>query len=81
MSLDVISESLVPSREEHLNPLVSLDFDGLLESPIQIHQDAKEGCGGRLWPAGMLLSQYLLVKHRKTMAHKTMLVYPLLSVQ
>ncbi|PSK53132.1 Protein-lysine N-methyltransferase rrg1 [Elsinoe australis] len=37
-----------------------VDFDGLLKTPLRLHEDLKEGCGGQLWPAGMVLSKHLL---------------------
>ncbi|KAK8158567.1 putative methyltransferase-domain-containing protein [Phyllosticta citrichinensis] len=41
-----------------------LDFDGLLaHRPLELHEDLKGGCGGQLWPAGMVLSRYLLRKY------------------
>ncbi|KAB2575090.1 putative nicotinamide n-methyltransferase protein [Lasiodiplodia theobromae] len=42
----------------------SIDFDGLLSSPLKLHEDLKGGCGGQLWPAGMVLSRYLLRQHK-----------------
>lgn len=47
-------------------------FDGLLSSPIKLHEDLKNGCGGQLWPAGMVLAKYLLRKHRDSLQNKTM---------
>ncbi|KAK8237110.1 putative methyltransferase-domain-containing protein [Phyllosticta capitalensis] len=43
----------------------SLDFDGLLPAhrPLRLHEDLKGGCGGQLWPAGMVLARYLLRKY------------------
>lgn len=38
----------------------NIDFDGLLNPPLKLHEDLKEGCGGQLWPAGMVLAKYCL---------------------
>lgn len=40
----------------------SLTFDGLLDEPgLRVHEDGGEaGCGGKLWPAGNLLSTYMI---------------------
>ncbi|OQO02796.1 hypothetical protein B0A48_11079 [Cryoendolithus antarcticus] len=37
-----------------------VDFDGLLDPPLLLHEDLAQGCGGQLWPAGMMLAGYLL---------------------
>ncbi|KAG9190726.1 protein N-lysine methyltransferase METTL21A [Alternaria panax] len=47
-----------------------IDFDGLLSPPLKLHEDLKNGCGGQLWPAGMVLSKYMLQKHRDDVAGK-----------
>lgn len=41
-----------------------LTFDGLLADPgLAVHEDGGEaGCGGKLWPAGELLSRYMIRK-------------------
>ncbi|KAI1270744.1 putative methyltransferase-domain-containing protein [Xylariaceae sp. FL1019] len=37
------------------------DFGGLLQGPkLKLHEDLKDGCGGQLWPAGMVLTRWLL---------------------
>ncbi|EOD49237.1 putative nicotinamide n-methyltransferase protein [Neofusicoccum parvum UCRNP2] len=41
----------------------AVDFDGLLAPPLKLHEDLAGGCGGQLWPAGMVLSRYLLRQH------------------
>jgi hypothetical protein len=43
----------------------SIDFDGMLSPPLLLHEDLKGGCGGQLWPAGMVLSKYMLRYHRE----------------
>ena len=59
-----ISEDLVQSPRHKAAGISSIDFDGLLELPLKLHEDLKEGCGGQLWPAGMVLSKYMLRQHR-----------------
>lgn len=51
-----------------------LDFDGLLPTPLKLHEDLSNGCGGQLWPAGMVLSKYMLRKHRSDLKGRTMSV-------
>ena len=57
---DEITEDLVPSRSERLDATISLDFAGLLNPALTLKQDLTDGCGGKTWPAGMVLSSYLL---------------------
>lgn len=42
----------------------NLTFDGLLQEPgLKVFEDGgAAGCGGKLWPAGELLSKYLIRK-------------------
>lgn len=54
--------------------VTSIDFDGLLQTPLKLHEDLSEGCGGQLWPAGMVLSKYMLRMHKDTVKGKTMFV-------
>jgi hypothetical protein len=42
------------------------DFDGLLDAPIKLHEDLAKGCGGQIWPAGDLLTKYILRKYKNT---------------
>ena len=60
---DIFSLLIVPDREHKAAGTISTDFDGLLPTPIDLHEDLKEGCGGQLWPAGMSLSKYMLKYH------------------
>lgn len=68
-----VSQDLVPPA--HIKPAgVSLvDFDGLLSSPLKLHEDLKNGCGGQLWPAGMVLSKYMLKRHKHDLTGKTIM--------
>ncbi|KAL9106394.1 MAG: hypothetical protein Q9227_008595 [Pyrenula ochraceoflavens] len=70
-----IGESFVPSQHHKQAAITTLDLDGLLHPPIQLKEDLKEGCGGQLWPAGMVLAKYLLRYHRYDLIAKTMHVF------
>jgi hypothetical protein len=50
----------------------TLDFEGLLSTPLRLHEDLKGGCGGQLWPAGMVLSRYMLREHREDLRDAVM---------
>lgn len=54
-----ISEDLVPSTVSTPSQEVILAFDGLLNPPLILQTNETE-CGGKLWPAGMVLTEYLL---------------------
>ena len=47
-----------------------VDFSGLLASPLRLHEDLANGCGGQLWPAGMTLAKHMLRYHRDDL-HKS----------
>ncbi|KAJ5570761.1 hypothetical protein N7535_004421 [Penicillium sp. DV-2018c] len=66
-----ISESLAPPRERKAAATTDLTFDGLLQQPLLLKEDLKDGCGGQLWPAGMVLSRYLLTRHTTDLSNKT----------
>ncbi|OJJ49507.1 hypothetical protein ASPZODRAFT_958567 [Penicilliopsis zonata CBS 506.65] len=66
-----LSESLVPPRDLKTAGISSVTFDGLLEVPLHLKEDLKEGCGGQLWPAGMVLAKYLLRQHKSDLIDKT----------
>ncbi|MCJ1404988.1 hypothetical protein MMC11_008214 [Xylographa trunciseda] len=55
-----ISEDFLPSRPAKPPGTTNLSFSGLLSPPLRLHEDLKDGCGGQLWPAGMVLARYLL---------------------
>ena len=55
-----ISEDLVPVRPAKVAGQSSISFSDLLRPPLLLHEDLKEGCGGQLWPAGMVLAEHLL---------------------
>jgi hypothetical protein len=55
-----IPESLIPSPT-HLQPrITTTSLDGLLPTPLRLKEDLTEGCGGKLWPAGMVLARYMV---------------------
>ncbi|KAL4963179.1 putative methyltransferase-domain-containing protein [Aspergillus stella-maris] len=66
-----IDESLVPAREIKQAGQSHVSFDGLLQRPLLLKEDLKDGCGGQLWPAGMVLSKYMLRRHRSSLIDKT----------
>lgn len=70
-----ISESLVPARKIKGIGHSNVSFDGLLDEPLLLKEDLAKGCGGQLWPAGMVLARYLLRQHRSGLADKTMFVF------
>lgn len=70
-----VSQSLVPPRNVKSVSVSVVDFDGLLTEPLRLKEDLKNGCGGQLWPAGMVLAKYTLRRHQTDFAHKSMFVY------
>jgi hypothetical protein len=68
-----VSEDLVPSRTEQQSQIVTLNFKGLLNPPLKLQTDVSE-CGGQLWPAGMVLAEYLLRNKMDELRGKTMFV-------
>ncbi|KAL4917047.1 putative methyltransferase-domain-containing protein [Aspergillus aurantiobrunneus] len=67
-----ISECLVPAREFKQAGQRRVSFGGLLERPLILKEDLKQGCGGQLWPAGMVLAKYML-QLRSSLVDKTIL--------
>jgi predicted nicotinamide N-methyase len=67
-----VSEDLVAPAPMKSASVTTIDFDGLLSTPLKLHEDLKNGCGGMLWPAGMVLSKYLLRSHKESLAGKEM---------
>ncbi|MCJ1484690.1 hypothetical protein MMC06_004863, partial [Schaereria dolodes] len=62
-----LSEDLIPSQPSKAPGTTSISFDNLLSPPLKLHEDLKEGCGGQMWPAGMVLAQYLLARKEECM--------------
>ncbi|KAL2416108.1 hypothetical protein ABEF91_003943 [Exophiala dermatitidis] len=61
-----MATNLVPERANKTASTTSLTFDSLLpdSAPLLLHEDLQEGCGGQLWPAGMVLAKYMLTYHK-----------------
>jgi hypothetical protein len=55
----------LPAYKEASTTLVN--FSNLLEPPLQLHEDLKSGCGGQLWPAGVVLAQHMLRYHKNSL--------------
>ncbi|KAF2635832.1 hypothetical protein P280DRAFT_410799 [Massarina eburnea CBS 473.64] len=55
-----VSVDLVPPAVIKSAGVSEVDFDGLLSPSLKLQEDLKNGCGGQLWPAGMVLGKYLL---------------------
>jgi hypothetical protein len=60
----IIGEDLTPLPEYKAASTTSINFSGLLEPPLKLHEDLTSGCGGQLWPAGVVLAQQMLRYHR-----------------
>ncbi|KAH7125201.1 putative methyltransferase-domain-containing protein [Dendryphion nanum] len=65
-----VSADLVPPAVLKAAGVSEVDFDGLLSPPLKLQEDLKNGCGGQLWPAGMVLGKYMLRKHREDLLDK-----------
>ena len=59
-----ISEDFVPSPTHKAAETNTIDFDGLLQPGLTLHQNLATGNGGQAWPAGIVLAKYLLRKKR-----------------
>lgn len=57
-----LSEDLVVSPIHKAKQTNAVDFDGLLTPPLVLHEDLAKGNGGQAWPAGMILTKYILRK-------------------
>ena len=53
-------EDFVEAPERVVASIKTVDFGGLLDPPLLLHEDLADGCGGMLWPAGMRLAKYLI---------------------
>lgn len=60
--LGIVSEDFLPIPDQENLGNSNLTFEGLLEEPgLQVYEDGgATGCGGKLWPAGELLSTYMI---------------------
>ncbi|KAI9847136.1 MAG: hypothetical protein M1838_000993 [Thelocarpon superellum] len=71
----VFPEDLVRSPTHKTSGIRSVDFDGLLTPPLRLAEDLRHGCGGQVWPAGMVLARYLLRVRREQLQEKNMFVW------
>lgn len=69
-----VGEDLVQSPEHKTAQTGSIDFDGLLQPGLLLREDLANGNGGQAWPAGMVLTKYLLRKKRDEMRASSMSV-------
>ena len=67
-----VSEDLFPLPSPKTAGQTQFSFSGHLDPPLVLHEDLKDGCGGQAWPAGMLLTRFLLRK-KYELRGKTML--------
>ena len=75
-----ITEDLTPLPIYKAASTTSIDFSKLLDPPLQLHEDLKSGCGGQLWPAGMVLAQNMLRYHKNSLKDARMYVAILISL-
>lgn len=68
-----VSEDLICSRPLEAPTVTTTDLDGALDTPLKILENFTE-CGGRVWPAGVVLARYLLRRHADGLQEKTMSV-------
>lgn len=68
-----ISTILIPPAHIKSAGTASETFSGLLSTALLLHEDLREGCGGQLWPAGMVLSTYMLKYHKQSLFGKSMI--------
>ncbi|KAI5240859.1 hypothetical protein E4T42_08245 [Aureobasidium subglaciale] len=66
-----IGEELVPVREQEHIGVMTVDLEGLLQTPLRLEEDLTKGCGGMLWPAGMVMAKYLMRQDRDLFRDKT----------
>jgi protein N-lysine methyltransferase METTL21A len=71
----VVDEDLVQSPAHKAAETGSIDFDGLLQTGLLLHQDLTHGNGGQAWPAGVVLTKYLLRRKRDELQNSTMSVF------
>lgn len=69
-----IGEEITPLPTYKTASTTTINFSNLLCPPLQLHEDLKSGCGGQLWPAGMVLAQQMLRYHRNNLKHARMWV-------
>lgn len=70
-----MGEDLTPLPEYKAAITTALDFSGLLAEPLKLHEDLATGCGGQLWPAGMVLAKHMLRYHGGKLENARMWVF------
>ncbi|KHJ32454.1 putative n2n2-dimethylguanosine trna methyl transferase [Erysiphe necator] len=68
-----VREDLTPIPSYKTASTISHHFTNLLTTPIQLHEDLKSGCGGQLWPAGMVLAKHMLRYHKNSLTEARIL--------
>ncbi|KAK6396626.1 hypothetical protein LTR65_008524 [Meristemomyces frigidus] len=68
-----VRQDLVSSPLHKQASTFALDFDGLLDVPLRLHEDVAKGNGGQAWPAGRVLAKYLLRKKRDELKHSSIM--------
>ncbi|TVY23729.1 Protein-lysine N-methyltransferase [Lachnellula hyalina] len=68
-----IGEDFTPVPTYKAASTTFIDLSNLLEPPLQLHEDLKSGCGGQLWPAGMVLAKQMLRYHRNSLRNARIL--------
>lgn len=53
---------------------IEVSFSGLLSTPVRLHEDLAHGCGGQLWPAGIILAKHMLRYHQNDLRQSRMWV-------
>ncbi|KUJ15627.1 uncharacterized protein LY89DRAFT_647452 [Mollisia scopiformis] len=69
----VVGEDLTPIPQYKAASTTSIDFSNLLEIPLKLHEDLTSGCGGQLWPAGMVLGHHMLRHHKDSLRNARIL--------
>ncbi|POS86089.1 hypothetical protein EPUL_001036, partial [Erysiphe pulchra] len=63
----LIGDDFTPIPHYKVASTFSHDFSNLLTTPIRLHEDLTSGCGGQLWPAGMVLAKHMLRYHKNSL--------------
>ncbi|CAK7198201.1 Protein-lysine N-methyltransferase efm6 [Sporothrix eucalyptigena] len=68
-------EAIAPLPEYKIAGETAVGFDGLLKpaADLRLREDLSEGCGGQLWPAGMVLAKHMLRYRRSEAANAQIL--------
>ncbi|CAK7215993.1 Protein-lysine N-methyltransferase efm6 [Sporothrix curviconia] len=72
---DTDAEAIAPLPVYKAAGETAVAFDGLLDPApaLRLREDLSEGCGGQLWPAGMVLAKHMLRYRRPEAAHARIL--------